>query len=89
MWKYRAMEETGFTLGILSGDFVRIAVTGRNYPNSLDYWDGNWLTSTITVQAGVRIRHGFKKVERRIFHRLKEHLPEPDKITWTEREGGF
>lgn len=53
MWKYKAMKETGFTLGILSGDFVRIAVTGRSYPSSLDYWDGNWLTSTITVQAGV------------------------------------
>jgi hypothetical protein len=37
--------------------YVQINVTGRGYPNSSDYWDGNWLESEIKLNT-----FGFKCV---------------------------
>lgn len=40
------------TLNADRGDFLAIVVTGREHPDALDYWDGNWLISQVHVKAG-------------------------------------
>lgn len=36
----------------MSGDDARIeiVVISRSHPNCTDYWDGNWITSTISIE---------------------------------------
>jgi hypothetical protein len=34
------------------GRLVSIEVSGREHPDTSDYWDGNWLSSRVTVHAG-------------------------------------
>jgi hypothetical protein len=34
------------------GEFLTIALIGRSYPDASDYWDGNWITAFVEVQAG-------------------------------------
>jgi len=35
-----------------SADFLKITLLGRSHPGADDYWDGNWVKSTIEVQVG-------------------------------------
>ncbi|MFC6285294.1 hypothetical protein ACFP3Q_03945 [Nocardioides sp. GCM10027113] len=44
--------ESTLTIGPARGDHVAIRVLQRAYPSSSDYWDGNWVRSTIHVRAG-------------------------------------
>lgn len=37
--------------------YVKLNVAGRIYPNTNDYWDGNWLKSEIEINS-----YGFKGV---------------------------
>jgi hypothetical protein len=34
------------------GDFLAIALLRRSHPGASDYWDGNWVTASVEVQAG-------------------------------------
>jgi hypothetical protein len=34
------------------GDFLTIILFDRSHPSASDYWDGNWITATVQVQAG-------------------------------------
>lgn len=34
------------------GNFLSIIIRGRAYRRSRDFWDGNWLHATATIQAG-------------------------------------
>jgi hypothetical protein len=34
------------------GGFLTIAVLGRSHYPAADYWDGNWVTAAVEVQAG-------------------------------------
>jgi hypothetical protein len=34
------------------GNLLRIALNGRTHPDADDYWDGNWLQASVTIQAG-------------------------------------
>lgn len=36
-----------------SGNLIKIEVFGLQYPNADDDWDRNWLTSIVSVKAGV------------------------------------
>lgn len=38
--------------GSEQGNYLSIVVRGRAYRRSRDYWDGNWLHATVTIQAG-------------------------------------
>jgi hypothetical protein len=33
------------------GDFIDIEIVGREHPGAEDYWDGNWLSSRISVKG--------------------------------------
>lgn len=47
------MNETiSFRMGGQEREFLLVEVMARSYPQSLDYDDGNWLTTQISVQAG-------------------------------------
>ncbi|MFC9840096.1 hypothetical protein ACFVKB_40920 [Rhodococcus sp. NPDC127530] len=39
-------------LGSLDADHLAIVVLGRANPGATDYWDGNWVRSTLRVRAG-------------------------------------
>ena len=40
------------SIGDSEGDRIEFRVAGRSHPGSSDYWDGNWLRTTVTVRAG-------------------------------------
>ena len=33
-------------------NFLALLVLGRSHPDSIDYWDGNWLTASLTAHVG-------------------------------------
>lgn len=35
-----------------SGEFLTVRLAGRSHPGASDYWDGNWITAAVEVQAG-------------------------------------
>jgi hypothetical protein len=39
-------------IGRAGGDHVSIRLLGRLYPDADDYWDGNWLRSSLEIEAG-------------------------------------
>ena len=43
---------TAITIGSPNSEYLFINVVGRECPLSSDYWDGNWVRSTIKVSAG-------------------------------------
>jgi hypothetical protein len=45
-------EDNVFIIGKESSDFVKIKINGFSYPSSTDFWDGNWINSTISLRAG-------------------------------------
>lgn len=54
-------------IGERPGDHIRIRVTGRTDLAARDYWDSNWLVSSVTVQAG-----GWKGRNEKAFFRTEE-----------------
>jgi hypothetical protein len=34
------------------GGFLTLTLIGRSHPGASDYWDGNWITASVEVQAG-------------------------------------
>jgi hypothetical protein len=45
-------ESAEIRFGHEANNFLSIALLGRQFPNSDDYWDGNWLTSVVVVRTG-------------------------------------
>ncbi len=43
---------TSVTIGLPNSEYLTIHVINREYPLSSDYYDGNWVGSTIEVSAG-------------------------------------
>ena len=61
------------------GEHVAIDVTRREFPESTDYWDGNWLVSPIDVFVGGFSGHvdaGLRAEELRGFRNSLEQLYE-------------
>jgi hypothetical protein len=42
----------GLRLGGEKAEYISLAVSGREYPNSTDYWDANWLICTVEIAVG-------------------------------------
>jgi hypothetical protein len=49
------IENTEFILGKKSSDYLQILVDKYSYPNSNDFWDGNWMDTKINIKAGAFI----------------------------------
>ena len=45
-------DTTSVTIGLSDSEYLIIHVMNRECPQSSDYWDGNWVKSTIKVSAG-------------------------------------
>jgi hypothetical protein len=45
-------ENTEFILGKKSSDYLQILIDNYSYPNSNDFWDGNWINAKIKIKAG-------------------------------------
>lgn len=43
---------TTVTIGLPDSEYLVIYVINREYPQSSDYWDGNWVKSIINVSIG-------------------------------------
>lgn len=43
---------TEVLIGRRRADFIAFSVLRRLYPEAQDYWDGNWVTTQVTVNAG-------------------------------------
>ena len=41
-----------FRMGATDDEHLSITVLGREHPGAEDYWDGNWVVSTISVAVG-------------------------------------
>jgi hypothetical protein len=39
-------------VGMPDGDRIEIDVLGRAHPRARDYWDGNWILTTLVVHIG-------------------------------------
>lgn len=46
------IKENVFILGKESSDFVKIKINCFSYPSATDFWDGNWINSSISLKAG-------------------------------------
>lgn len=46
------MQEPTFSLGSQPHERLTVRVIRRNHPESLEYWDGNWLTAEISISSG-------------------------------------
>jgi hypothetical protein len=47
------MDETlAFRIGREHDDYLVVNVLRRAHPQATDYWDGNWVTSRVTIAAG-------------------------------------
>lgn len=66
--------ESALTIGPARGDHVAIRVLQRAYPSSADYWDGNWVRSTIHVRAGGFLAVVTADLRTDEIHRLAEGL---------------
>jgi hypothetical protein len=44
-------EQADLILG-RGGDHVSVWVVGRQHPDSVDFWDGNWLVASVQIAAG-------------------------------------
>lgn len=45
-------DKYAFTLGESPDERLTIMVLGRTYPDTIDYWDGNWLRAEVIARAG-------------------------------------
>ena len=49
----------GFRIGRNNSEYLNVQITGRSHPGSQDYWDGNWVSADIEIDAGsFRGRYG-------------------------------
>ncbi len=63
-----------FRLGGQERNFLLIEVMGRSHSGSYDYWDGNWLTTKISVQAGAFAGHFHATLRGEEFERFLRDL---------------
>jgi hypothetical protein len=61
-------------LGSLDADHLAIVVHGRAHPGATDYWDGNWVRSTLRVRAGGFTAHVTADLRTDEIHRFGEEL---------------
>jgi hypothetical protein len=40
------------TIGLTGNDHLTLRVEGRAHPGTVDYWDGNWMITPISVRVG-------------------------------------
>jgi hypothetical protein len=45
-------DKISFILGKESSDYLQILIDNYAYPDSNDFWDGNWLNTRIIIKAG-------------------------------------
>jgi len=45
-------EKIGFILGKENSDYLQILVDNYAYPDSNDFWDGNWINVRIVIRVG-------------------------------------
>jgi hypothetical protein len=45
-------DKLGFILGKESSDYLQILIDNYAYPDSNDFWDGNWLNARISIKVG-------------------------------------
>ena len=46
------IEKAGFILGKKSSNYLQIETTNYSFPDSNDFWDGNWINVRIEIKAG-------------------------------------
>ncbi len=46
------IEKVIFVLGKKSSDYLQIETTNYSYPDSNDFWDGNWINARIEIKVG-------------------------------------
>lgn len=46
------MKEPGLILGSLDSQWLRLIPLRRTHPGCIDFWDGNWVDSTVDVSVG-------------------------------------
>ena len=66
-----------FLIGRPEVEYVSVHIAGRSHAASRDYWDGNWLTADIEIDAGgFRGRFGadFRTDELSAFRDALAHL---------------
>lgn len=61
-------------LGSTEADHLSIVVLGRAHPGATDYWDGNWIRSTLEVRAGGFTAHVTADLRAEELHRFAEGL---------------
>ncbi|MGH3804468.1 MAG: WapI family immunity protein [Pseudonocardiaceae bacterium] len=65
-------------LGSIDADHLAIVVHGRSHPGATDYWDGNWVRSTLRVRAGGFTAHVTADLRTDEIHRFGEALKSID-----------
>ena len=76
------------------GIFVKASIIGRSYPNSNDYWDGNWLKAEIeanTYDFKGKFRTNLRTDDFQQFYQnlLKIQKNETNQIEFTTMEEGL
>ena len=66
--------ENSLVLGPIGADHVAIRVLGRVHLGTSDYWDGNWVRTTIDVRAGGLTANVSADLRTDEFHRFAEGL---------------
>jgi hypothetical protein len=66
--------ENSLVLGARDAEHLAIRVLGRAHPGASDYWDGNWIRSTIKVRAGGFTADVSADLRTDELHRLSEGL---------------
>src|ERR1700721_2406669 len=47
-----SMPEESLIIGSVASQWVRVTPLRRTHPNCADYWDGNWVDSSVDVSVG-------------------------------------
>ncbi len=66
--------EPSLVLGSVDADHLSIVLLGRAHPGTTDYWDGNWVRSTLEVRAGGFTAHVTAELRAEEIHRFAEGL---------------
>ena len=66
--------EPSLVLGTVDADHLSIVPLGRAHPGASDFWDGNWVRSTLKVRAGGFTAHVTAELRVDEIHRFAEGL---------------
>ena len=65
---------SSLVVGSVDADHLAIVLYDRSYPDSMDYWDGNWVRSILRVRAGGFTAHVTAQLLTDEIHRFGEGL---------------